>query len=173
MNTVHNTRGFTLIELLLYVTIVGGMLTAVSVFFATTVDARVKSQSVAEVDQQGALVMDYITQTIRGADSVTTPAVAGTGATLTLVVPTGSLSPTIFNLDGGGTILQVKEGTGAVIPLTNSKVSVSNLIFRNLSRSGTPGVIQVSFTLDRVNTTGRNEYSYQKTFTSTAALRYP
>lgn len=172
MNTI-NTHGFTLIELLLYVTIVGSMLTAVSVFFATTVDARVKTQSIAEVDQQGALVMDYITQTIRNADSVTTPAVADSGATLTLVVPTGSLSPTIFNLDGGGTILQVKEGAGPVIPLTNSKVAISNLTFRNLTRSGTPGVVQVSFTLERVNTTGRNEYDYEKVFTSTAALRAP
>lgn len=164
-----NTSGFTLIELLLYVTIVGSLLIAVSMFFATMLDARIKSQSIVEVEQQGALALDYIASTIRGADSITTPAAAGTGASLTLVVPTGALSPTIFDLSG--TTLQVKEGAAAAIALTNSKVQVTNLTFKNLTRSGTPGVVQVSITLSRVNTTNRNQYDYQKTFTTTAALR--
>jgi hypothetical protein len=69
--------------------------------------------------------------------------------------------------------MQIKEGTGATVPLTNSKVTVSGLSFKNLTRSGTPGIVQVSFTISRVNTAGRNHYDYQKTFTSSAALRQP
>ncbi len=324
--------GFTLIELLMYVSIVGALLISVSLFFATTSDARVKNQSISEVNQQGVAAMELITHTIRNADAVTAPAVGATGTTLSLSVPTASKSPTIFdasgattnmgyNTDGGttdtsnsnfinatkftagatGTIstlyalvgptlgtspnnkgqmaiyagtasapttllasssdvaltanawnafpissvsvtsgqvywlgyntngtaatqndlryhttganqsvytsrtygtwpatwasgtnstfefsmyapivtggsgpnaLQIKEGSGGVVALTNDKVTLSGLTFKNLSRSGTPGVVQVSFTISRVNGSGKNEYDYQKTFTGTAAVSW-
>lgn len=325
--------GYTLIELLLYVSILGSLLIAVSMYFALTADSRVKNQSIVEVDQQGALLMEQIAQTIRNADSITSPAVGATGDSLTLVVPTGSLSPTIISNDGSGgsgggtsvlgydqdggttdslngnhinatrfvasvsgtvttlharvgsvdaspsdkaqmaiysgelspstflessvtTILtpnawntftinpttitagttywlayntntgsaaqnnlryhvgtsgqsmfqtqtynswpsswlgtyqdvefsmyatvsttgsvgaaQIKEGAAAAIPITNSKVLVSNLSFKNLSRPGTPGIVQISFTISRANPNGRNEYSYEKTFTTSVAVR--
>ena len=172
MNTIRKNQGFTLVELLLYVSVIGGLLIALSMFFATTVEARIKTQSIMEVDQQGALAMDYMLQTIRNADSVTSPTPPNNSNTLTLVVPTGSLSPTIFDTSGSNA-LQVKEGVAAAIPLTNNKVAISGLSFTNLTRSGTPGVVRVSFTISRVNTAGRNPYEYQKTFTSTAALRRP
>lgn len=164
-------QGFTLIELLLYVSIVGVLLTSISMFFATTADARIKNQSISEVNQQGTAIMELITQTIRNADAVTVPAVGATGASLTLTVPTASLSPTIFNLSGASpNAVQIKEGTGATVPLSNSKVTVSALSFKNLSRASTPGVVQVSFTISRVNLSGKNEYDYQKTFTGTATV---
>jgi hypothetical protein len=319
-------KGYTLIELLLYVAIIGGLLISVTMFYGVTLNARVKSQSISEVEQQGALALDYITQTIRNATSITAPAAGATGSSLTLVVPTGVLSPTTFNtpgtvlgynVDGGttdssnsnvinatkftatasGTIdtlyayvgatiganpnnkgqmaiysgatpstllassasvdltassvnafpissvsvtngqtywlayntngtngtqnnlryhigaagqslftsvsfgtwpgswsgstsnfefsmyaliggggtssLQITEGAASAIPLTNSKVEVTNLTFKNLSRSGTPGIVQVSVTLARINDSNRNEYDYEKTFVTSAALRWP
>jgi prepilin-type N-terminal cleavage/methylation domain-containing protein len=324
-------RGFTLIELLLYMAILTVLLTAVSLFLTTTLSARIKNQSIAEVDQQGTAVLEQISQAIRGADSVTTPTAGASGDTLSLAMPTAGVNPTLFDVSGtstimgyatdggatdtsnsnninitrftagatgtistlsafigptvaaapnnkgqmaiysgttsaptallasssettlsantwnsfsispisvtsgqiywlgyntngtaishnnmryhttganqslytaraygtwpaswsagtssnfefsvyasivtsGGTVpaLQIKEGAGAVVPLTNDNVAVSGLTFKNLSRSGTPGVVQVSFTISRVNTNGRNEFEYQKTFTTTVALR--
>lgn len=322
--------GFTLLELLLYTSIVGGLLMAITGFFGVVLEARIKNQSIVEVEQQGVAAMERITQTVRNATSITSPATGATGSSLTLVVPTGSLSPTVFDLSGGsatlgyntdggstdsndsnfinatkfaapasgsistlyafvgptigaspnnkaqmaiyngdangptsliasssevaltasswnafpisttnvtnGTIywlayntngtaaaqnnlryhtgttnqtkfvaqtygtwpgtfsggtfsnlensvyapistggsagaLQIKEGTGAVVPLTNDRVQVSSLSFKNLSRPSTPGVIQVSFIVSRVNSSGKNEYDYQKTFTGTASVR--
>jgi type II secretory pathway pseudopilin PulG len=325
--------GYTLIELLLYVIILGSLLATASLYFATSTESRVKNQSINEVNQQGTLAMERITQTIRNADSITSPVTGATDDSLTLVVPTGAQSPTIFDLggpggggggpailgydqDGGttselnantitatkfvasfsgtvtalharvgpvgvspndraqmavysgvtpttllansvtkiltanswntftitsfaitsgetywlsyntnalsstdnnlryhtgttsqsrtvgqaygswpaswsgftqnlefsmyadvttaatsGTILQVKEGAPAAVYLTNDKVEISDLTFKNLTRSGTPGVVQVSFTVSRTNPSNRNEYDYQKTFTSSAALR--
>jgi Tfp pilus assembly protein PilW len=327
---VSKAQGFTLIELLLYTAIVGSLLVAISLFFTTVLEARVKGQSIMEVEQQGAAAMEYITQTIRNANSITAPAVGATGTSLTLSVPTVAQSPTVFDINGGsatlgynsdggstdsgdsnftnatkftaaasGTIstlyayigptigsspnnkaqmaiyngdangpttlmasssevaltasswnafsissvsvtsgttywlayntngtaaaqnnlryhtgvtnqtkytaqpygtwqptwsggtfsnlenslyasintgtgngaLQVKEGVAATVPLTNDKVQMSGLSFKNLSRSGTLGVVQVSFTVSRVNASSKNEYDYQKTFTGTATVR--
>ena len=163
-------NGYTLIELLLYVVIISALLTSITYFFGITVEARAKNQTIAEVNDQGTAAMDYITQTIRNAASVTTPAAAGNGSSLTLVVPTGSLSPTIFDLSG--TTLQVKEGTASPVALTSNDIQITGLTFRNLTRSGTPGAVQVSFTVSRTNPGNRNEYDYQKTFTSTAEVAW-
>lgn len=169
MKSANCQHGYTLIELLLYISILGSLLLGISMYFVTSTTARAKNQSIAEVDRQGALALEYITQTIRNADSITSPTAGNSANALTIVVPTGALSPTIFDLNSGN--LRVKEGAAAQIALHNSKVQVTSLTFTNLTRSGTPGVVRVSFVLSRLNPNNRNEYSYQKTFTGTAALR--
>lgn len=169
MHSTTQQHGYTLIELLLYVVIIGMLLTSVVSFMGTVTEARVKNQTIAEVNDQGAMVMSYITQTIRNASSISAPAAGGVAATsLTLVVPTASLSPTIFSLNG--TTFQVKEGAAAAIALTSGDVEVSSLSFKNLTRSGTSGIVQVSFTLSRVNPANQNAFNYQKTFTSSAEV---
>lgn len=98
-------RGYTLIELLLYITILGGLLGGITTYFVTSTSARTKNQSIAEVDSQGTLAMDLITQTIRNATSITSPSTGASAASLTLVVPTASLSPTIINLNSTTTTM--------------------------------------------------------------------
>jgi type II secretory pathway pseudopilin PulG len=166
----YKQAGFTLIELLLYVTIVSALLISISSFFGVVIEARVKNKTISEVNQQGTAAMDYMLQTIRTATSITTPAAAGSGASLTLVVPTASLSPTIFNLSG--TALQVKEGAAAAISLTSPDIQVTSITFKNLTRSGTNGIVQISMTVQYDNTAGRNAYDYQRTFTGSAEVRW-
>lgn len=164
----HRQSGYTLIELLLYIAMLGILLPAVVGFMGVAVETRVKNQSITEVNEQGMATMDSITQTLRNASSITSPAAATSAASATVVVPTASLSPTTFDLSGS--TLRVKEGSNTAVPLTSGDVQISNLTFTNLTRSGTTGALQVSFTISRVNNSGRNEYDYQKTFTSTAEL---
>lgn len=164
-------HGFTLIELLLYMAIVSTLLITITGFFALTAESRIKNQSISEVNQQGTAIMETITQAVRNASSITTPVIGATGSSLTLAMPAAGINPTIFDLSGSGGTMQIKEGAGAALGLTNSKVAVSELTFKNLSRAGTPGVIQVRFTLSRSSQNTKDEYSYQKTFTGTAALR--
>lgn len=165
----HSQDGFTLIELLLYVSIVGSLLLAIVSFLMVSVDARVKNQSVSEVNQQGTAAMEYMAQTVRSASAINSPAPAASGSSLSLAVTSAGLSPTVF--DASANVLQVKEGAAAAISLTGSKVQITNLTFKNLSGSGTNGIVQISFTVARVNPSGRNEYDYQKTFTTSVALR--
>lgn len=164
-------KGYTLIELLLYVAVTGSLLISVSYFFGTAAEARIKNQSVSEVNIHGELAMEYLTQTIRNASSISAPLAGASSASLTLVVPTGGLSPTTFDLTS--TTLQVKEGAAAYVALTSDKVQITNLFFKNLSRPATPGLVQVSFDVSRTNLSGRNAYDYQKTFISSASLRHP
>jgi hypothetical protein len=82
------------------------------------------------------------------------------------------LSPTVFNASGSPVAVQVKEGAGSVVPLTSDDVQVSGLTFKNLSRASTPGIVQVSFTITRVNNSGRSETTFQKLFTGTAEVSW-
>lgn len=160
--------GFTLIELLLYVAIMGILLTSLVGFLSMVLVSQTKNQTVSEVSEQGIFAMDYITRTVRNATTITTPTPGTTSSSLTMTVPIGASSPTIFSLNG--TTLQVKEGAATEVALTGSNINVTNLTFKNLTQSGSSPIIQVSFTLDRSSNSTLQEYSFQKTFTSSAEV---
>lgn len=162
-------RGYTLIELLLYITILGSLLGAVAGFYAVTQSTQAKAQVISEVDQQGAMVIEAITHTIRNANGINTPAAGVTSAVASLSMPSAPSNPTIY--DVSGTSLRIKQGTATTVLLTSPSVRVTNLAFRNLTRGSTDGALQVSFTLSSTNLSNRSEYSYQKSFTTTVALR--
>jgi Tfp pilus assembly protein PilW len=162
--------GFTLIELLLYVTITGMVLLGVSVFFAIQITARIQHQTISEVESQGVAVMQIISQTVRNAETITSPTQGLSTATTTLDVVTVAKDPTLFDLTAG--VIRITEGTSTVLALTNSRVTASDLSFQNVSRNNTPGTLRVQFTLTHINNEGRKEYDYAQTFYETASLRY-
>jgi Tfp pilus assembly protein PilW len=167
--TLRTKKGFTLVELLLYVALTTIMVGTTSVFLFITLQVRVKNQVITEVEQQGQQAMQRITQVIRNATDITTPAQGVSGASATLVVVPAGNSPTIFDLSAGA--LRIKEGAGAAVVLTNARVTASALNFTNLSRSASSHDIRVQFTLTAVNSSGRSEYDFTKTFTTTAHVR--
>lgn len=184
-------KGFTLVELLLYLSLTAIILTASSVFIQFVLEARIKNQVIREVDSNGQLAMEYIARTIANAETIeissrsaamavmtavgleattVTPAAqfdSTESITLTNFPPT--VSPVTFSLSEG--VLQVQEGDDKPVALTNNKVSVGKLNFQNLSIRGTPGIIKISFVVSYVNQTGRSEYSFSRSFTTSAALR--
>ena len=164
-------KGFTLIELLLYIGISSIMLLIISVFLSLLIESRIKNQTVAEVEQQGLQVMEIITQTARNADAINTPTQGTSAPSLSLAVIPPANNPTLFNLSGS--VIYITENINTPVALTNTRVIVSGLLFQNLSLAGTPGTIRIQFTLTHINTSGRNEYSFAKTFIGSATLRQP
>ncbi len=165
----NKNSGFTLVELLLYISIASIIVFTSASMLQFTLQSRVKNQTIAEVEQEGAQVMQLITQTIRNGTLINSPTIGNSGASLSVNVVTGSNSPTVFDLSSSA--MRIKEGAGVAVNLTSSKVTVSNLNFQNLSRAGTPNTIRVSFTITYTNSSGRNEYSYTQKFYGSASLR--
>jgi len=161
--------GFTLVEIVLYVTIFVGILLASSSVYNTALLSRVKSQTIAEVEQQGAQAVQAMTQTIRNATTINSPSTGASASSLSVNVVTGANSPTIFDLSSGQ--LRVKLGAGTAVPLNNSRVTASSLIFYNESRASTHGIITFHFTLTHVNPANQQEYNYSKIFYGSASLR--
>lgn len=165
-------RGFTMIELLLYATLASVLLGSISGMYNTFSQARIKQQAINEVEQQGTQALQIITQTIRNAKTITTPAVGATGTSLVLADYVAGNNPTTFDLAAG--VLRVCQGVSCTpVTLTSPNVTVSAVSFKNLSQASSPGVITMQFVITYVNPSGRNEYSYAKTFYATASKRQP
>ena len=165
----RNSKGFTLIELLLYLGLAAVLLLVISIFLALILRSRVKNQTVAEVESQGVMVMNLISQAIRNAEDINLPAAGASAASLSLDAQGSGNDPTVFDLASG--ILRVQEGAGGSVPITSPRLTASGINFQNLSRAGTPGTVRIQFTLTNVNPAGKNEYDYSKTFYASASLR--
>ncbi len=165
----NNKNAFTLVEIVLYVTIFMGILLTASSIFNTAIQSRVKSQTISEVEQQGAQAIQAMTQTIRDATAINSPSTGASATSLSINVVSGANSPTIFDLSGGQ--LRIKEGVATAVPLNNTRVTASSLIFYNLTRASTSGIISFQFTLTHVNPSNLQEYTYSKVFYGSASLR--
>jgi Tfp pilus assembly protein PilW len=170
MKPQHSQQGFTLVELLLYVALTGTMLFALSTFFMALLQARVKNQAIAEVEQQGLQVIQSFTQVARNAQAITAPVAGSSANSTTFDVVLAGDDPTIFDISGGQ--IRIKEGAAAAIPLTSTSVTASGLTFTNLTIGTTDGTERIEFTLTYVNPSGRNEFDYSKTFYASATIRF-
>jgi len=148
--------GFTLIELLLYIAIISLVLVFVTGFFWNIVSGNIKENSYQEVQQNGRFVMTKITQEIKKAIGINSPASGSSANSLSLIMSDSNLNPTIFDVSGGK--LRITQGVLAPIELTTDQVLVSNLQFTNLSYLNTPGTLRVEMTLKNLNPSGKNEY---------------
>ncbi len=171
MKRIKAQSGFTLLESMLYIAIAAVVVMGSTFFYQILLESRIKNQTIAEVEQQGAKVMRLMTETVRNASAINQPPEGEKDSTLSLATYSGVTDPTIFAVSDG--VIGIQEGSGKPVSLTNSRISVSDLMFHNVSRSGTPGIVRLEFTLTYVNASGRNEYAYSKTFSSSAALRQP
>lgn len=167
---LRSQKGFTLVEMVLYVAICSILLITISVFLSFLLGARVRSQAITEVNQQGFQVMSLLTQTIRNGRSIQTPSIGLASSTMSLTTGNALINPTLFYISS--TTMKIKEGSQGEISLTNKRVRISGLVFQNVSSSSsTEKIMRISYTVDYINPTGRDEYSFSKTFNGSATLR--
>lgn len=169
LTSKNKPTGFTLIELLLYVGMAGSLLLLTSLFLSLLLQAKVKNQTIAEVEQQGLLLSQHISQVVRNSQSVSSPTPGTSATSLVVDVVDPLLDPTTLVATSG--VVTIATGLNGPVPLTNNRVTISDLIFENLSRSGASDIIRVSFTISYINNNGRNEYSYEKSFITSATVR--
>lgn len=169
MYLYSSKRGFTLIEMLLYMAILSIVMGGFVIFAITVFQTRIKAEAVSVVETQGNMAMEQILKSIRLGTVINTPAAGVSASSASINVFDGVKSPTLFDLNSGA--IRIKEGASAYVNLTPANVTVSNLSFQNLTQTGAPGVIRVSYTLTSINSSGRSEYSYSKNFVATASLR--
>ena len=166
---MRSRRGFTLIELILYIGFVSLMITAFVTFSLDTINSAQKSQINDDLQQNARLAVDRMLQEIRSSSSINTgSSTFGTSpGVLSLATSSGTTNPIIFSLSSG--VLQMKQGSGAAAALTDSRYTVSSLIFDNLSTTRTSEV-RVTMTIQQVNT-NNEAYNASVTAQGTAQVR--
>ena len=166
---LQRQQGFTLVELILYIGITAMVMLTLAAFAGLLLQSRLKNMTISEVDQQGIQAMQIMTQTIRNAPTVNTPTLGSTATNTSVTATDSAKSPTVFSLSGGS--IQMQEGVSQAVPLTTSKVVVSNLTFKNVSRATNSASLKIQYTVSFNNTSGKSELNYVKTFYGTATLR--
>ncbi len=162
-------KGFTLIEVMIYVAIFSIVVGTLTTFALSMNSSRLRAQVMLEVNGQGASIVRTITQTVRNSTAITAPSAGNTAGALTLATSVSGTNPTSFSVTGE--TLYMTEGALSTVALTNNKVKLTNLVFTNLSRASTPGVVQMRFTLSNTASTTRVEQQYSVDFYGTAARR--
>ncbi len=156
--------------MILYVAICSVLLLSLSSMFSYLLASRVKSQAITEVNQQGFFTMHLITSTIRNAKSVDIPTMGNSSSSLSITVQSPLVSPTVF--DVSSSTLFIREAGGVSVPLTSSRISVSSVLFENVSSaSSTDRIVRIRYTLSYRSGSPKQEYTYTKTFSGSATLR--
>ena len=161
-------KGTSLIELILYIAIMGIMLTSIGSFIVANKKMGDRHKAMTEVELQGSEVMRTVTQAVRNAQSVGSPAAGASGSSLSLAIYTPSKNPTVFDFSGGK--VRIKEGSGSAVDLNSGQVEITNLSFKNMTATNAPGSIQVSFDINYVNPGNKAELNYSKTYVDSASI---
>jgi hypothetical protein len=75
-------------------------------------------------------------------------------------------NPTVFRLNQDNGTLEVSEQGGAFVSLTTAKISVTNLVFTNLTTVKDKGVVRAEWDLSTLNPSNTPFYSATKSFQS-------
>lgn len=155
--------GFTLVETLLFFGILSIMSGTIVAVYIATQEARIRQRSVAELEQTGTSLLEGMTKNIRRAEKILAPATNTTGSILTLQMAGNSEYPTIFASDTTGKFVNVQKTSTS--GLLTSRVTISNLSFRNVADANVAYSFDLTITIPTVV-----PVPYTRTFGATVTL---
>lgn len=169
--THKSFSGFTFIELILYIGILSMVMVGLMYFVFDITSSSTKSNATSEVEYATRFAVERIQREIIGAVAInTTQSTFGsTPGRLSLQTASPDTNPTIIQLVG--TSIVIKQGAYATQTITTPLVEVMNTTFYNLSRVGSPEVVQFLVSGRRLNPQSVEEFQASTTITSTATLR--
>ena len=169
----YNNNGFTFIETIIYIAIIGTVVASFVTFSISISNSRNKTYVVQEVQANARMAMNFISQKIRLASGINTASSTWNTdpGVLSLSMNSSTLNPTIINLSADDGILQIKQGSGSVVPIVSDKVKITNLVFTNLTASSSRGNVKIQMTTQYNNTGGDIHFNYSQSLQSAASLR--
>lgn len=159
--------------MLLYIAIFSLIIGSILSVAMSIANQRVQNQVTQEVDYQGNIAINSITQSLRNAISINTPTPTNSSSGLSYNTYLPASNPSIFDTatDQSVNKLRFRAGSSSAEYLTNSRVSISNLSFSNRAISGGRDSIYISFTLTYHNPANKPQLDYQKNFYGVTTLR--
>jgi hypothetical protein len=162
-------NALSLVELLLYIAISAVILISVTQLVGVIYQSQIKSKTIEEVNQQGAYLMQQITDNVRNSSTITTPTRGN--ASNTLVFNSYDVTKGTVTYSISANKLFVTEGGNPAVQLSSNKVNITNFTITNASQASTDGNVRIQITISHINPDNRNEFSYQKTYYGSASTR--
>ncbi len=163
-------RGASLLEFLVYLAVISVVLVAATTFSYQFLAGRAKAAAFQETERNAQLAVARLAAEVRQAGALNAgDSVFGAHpGRLSLTLADPSKSPTVFYVDAGR--LLVQQGTGPVLPLTSSKVQVSEFIVDDLSTAnGRSRLVRVRLKVDFV--TDLDIYAAESVLETTAQIK--
>ena len=166
-------QGFTLIEMILYIGIVSIFLGGVVRVAWNSIYGRVKAQVMEHVNYAARFVGKRMMYEIRNASAINSVSVNS----LCLASTNSTYNPTRIYLSGG--VIRIGWGGGVAtcvtttndVALTGTNVTVSSLVFTNLTSGSLTKHIQFTYTVSSSATSGRQEYIWSQNYEGSAEVR--
>lgn len=155
-------NGFTLIELIFYIALFSVFFVSLFLVLNIFYENKNKNSVTIEVEQQGLLISQVISQEIRNAQSIISPTIGNSSSSLSLQSFDISRSPIAFYLDAD--TLMTSENGIVIDNLNSDRVVISNINFINNSIIDNIQGINFSFTVSYKNSSGKKQYEYNKDF---------
>ena len=165
------TRGFTLLEFILYFGLVAILVALVTSFSVSMVKTRAKTAAIAEVEQNLRFGMQRVLRSVRQATTLNVGASTfdSDAGVLSLDMRDAGVTPTVFDLSGG--VLRIKEGAGAVTPLTSPDVTVTRLRFSRDTQGGNNVAVTADMTVVYKTPNQDVLFNYTASASATAVIR--
>jgi len=161
--------GFTLLEFIIYLGIVSIVLLVSTAIYLNIVLAKAKLTAMAEVSNGARFVMERISENIRNANAILSPASGSSASILSLEMSDPARNPTVYDLSQGA--IRIKEGSGPTVNLTPASLVTANLIFTNTSYTNTPGTMRIQINLKYYNPDESPEYDFERIFFTSSNIR--
>ncbi|MDP3052754.1 MAG: LamG-like jellyroll fold domain-containing protein [bacterium] len=139
-----SNTGYTLIELLIYTVIFAISVGVFSGVLITFTRVQTQTSADSELTQQLSFVQSTIQRLVRDSANIQNPAGVASSS-LVLRMASSSLDPTVISSDANGIYLQ--QGTGEVIPITNSQVKVAQFEAIKYENPNAHAIVQVNIAL--------------------------
>lgn len=154
-----NKKGFTLVEFLFYIALFSvffvGLFTMLQIFYDNRADNNIR----LEVEQNGLIISQIISQEIRNAQGIIHPSLNQSDDYLSLESYESQRSPIIISLNNNQILYS--EGASFSDNLSSKRVEISNLVFQNQTENNV-NVVNFSFEISYKN--------FSKEFFSSANL---
>lgn len=166
-------KGFTLIEVLIYMAILGLVVSGFVSFSLSISDSRNKNYVIQEVQANGRLALELISQKILSSNGVNigSSTFDSDPGILSLSMFNGSKNPTLINLNQDDGILQITEGSDNSIYITSDEVKITNLVFTDLTSTSEKASIRIQITIKYDNQGDNVNYEYSQSLQTAVNLR--
>lgn len=140
----HNRQGFTLLELIVFVAIFSFTIVGFISILVSITKVQVKQGAAAEVSQQSQYVLQTLQYYVERSSLIESDANTASSSIRLRMTATAEDPTLIF---ASGTTVYVKVGDGESLPLTSTRVAVSNMSFIKKSSSPAKDSVSLSFTI--------------------------
>lgn len=158
-------KAYTLVEVMLYLALLGAMLGVLAGFVTIIGQTKSRVNVAFQVDSEGVQISQLINTELEQLDSISSPSQGNSASSISYTDDTVSKQ---LNLNSGDLVFQEDVNS---YTLNSSNVSISNLTFENLSTESVHNTLRYEFTIEYINTDGRIESNYSKTFYGTKTIR--